>query len=189
MPSWSDPFTSGLNSLTTYTGAFSATGGQVTSTSAGTFSISGYLAAGANLGPDHLAQIRVTTLDALASRQIGVATRVNSDGNNYQVSLDASSGGSLVVEKFVNFSKILIDQQSITISLPMVIRLESIGTTQRVLVDGVLRGTYTDSDVPLTNPFTGLYAWDGNNTVRADDFYAETIYVPPRVVGGYRATV
>jgi len=190
MPSWSDPYTSGLNSFTTYLGTFSATGGQVTTIKGAsfTYSIGGYLAQA--LGPDHFAQLTVTTLDATTSRQIGVATRVNSNGYNYQLSLDASSGGFWVLSKFVNFGNpITMDQQAITISLPMTIRLESIGSTHRVLISGVLLGTYVDTDVPTTNPYSGLYGWDGNNVVKADDFYAESIAPPPRVTGGYRATV
>lgn len=193
MPSWSDPYTGSLNSFTTYVGAFSVVSNQVTSTNTGAYSIGGYLSG--NLGGDHFAQLKITALDAANSRSIGPATRMAGagvNGSNYQLTLDASSGGSWTFSKFVNFSsQINIDQQSITISLPMVLRLESIGATHRVLIDGVLKGTYQDTDVPAgtANLYSGLYSVDGNNVVTADDFYAETIYVPPRVIGGYRATI
>jgi hypothetical protein len=171
-----DSFTSGTG-ITALVGSFTATGGQITSATTGSFVIGQYQ--GTTLGADQFAEMTIATLDATTSRRWGVATRLGTAGANYQLYLDASAGGTWELSKYTSFTYATVSGvQAITISLPMRIRLESIGSTQRAIINGIPVGAYTDTGV-ATGTYVGIYGNEPNSAVAGDDFYGGDMTPPP----------
>lgn len=178
MASVADSFTSGT-AITSLVGTISASGGQCTSVTNNSFVIGQYQ--GVSLGADQFAEMTITTLDAATSRRWGVATRLGVGGENYQLYLDASGGGTWALSKYHSFTYTAVSGvQSITVSLPMRIRLESVGSTQRAIINGIVVGTYTDTTI-ATGTYVGIYGNDPNSLVFGDDFYGGDMTPPPPV--------
>ncbi|MCK9921595.1 hypothetical protein MXD61_06780 [Frankia sp. AgPm24] len=176
MASVADSFTAGTG-LTALVGAFTVTGGQLTSATAGSFVIGQYQAVA--LGAAQFAEMSIVTLDATTSRRWGVATRLGTAGANYMAYLDAAAGGAWELAKYTSFTYASISgAQALTIALPMRLRLESVGSTHRVLINGRLVGTYTDASV-ATGQYVGVYGNEPNSLVASDDFYGGDVVPPP----------
>jgi len=186
MASVADSFTSGTG-VTSLVGSITATGGLCTSATNNSFVIGQYQ--GTTLGADQFAEMSIVTLDATTSRRWGVATRMGTAGQNYQLFLDASGGGSWQLSKYVSFTETTVSgAQAITISLPMRIRLESIGSTHRVVINGVPMGAYTDTDV-TTGQYVGIYGLNPNSAVAGDDFYGGDVFPMPPPQPGVSAVM
>lgn len=178
MPVVQDAFTTLSGNLQQLVGTFAVTGGQVTcNDNANGYGICQYTTVTDTA--NQFAEISVATLDTTTSRAIGVSLRMGTAGQNYQVAVNGAAGGSWELSKFVGFTKTTISgATAITLTLPVRVRLEAIGSTIRVVIGGVTVGTYTDTSVATGNKI-GLYTEACNSTCFADDLYAGDLYPPP----------
>lgn len=132
---------------------------------------------------DHYAEITVTALELSGGnqRQFGVMTRRRSNPTHtaywltlVRERLGGVSGEALIIRE-VSGSQTLLADPNITITLPTVLRGESDGSTQRILVGGTEQASVTDTNI-VNNLYCGLAGFLANandsGDVAGDDWSA-----------------